>query len=345
MESPHRQMLLNRPTDRALTSREVRDLEAVRAFERREMQMDQLKSKAVGHRVASHRSSNRMSSWVADKSPSQQAFEAASIGRGLKVKGKTSATERVHAQRTNRSHDSKINAFENQKKLDLKVKEAQRGAAGQHDLASPRKGIAQSEWDDAVRQNRTEARKQDLMKSAIIANRGSGVEHDSTHRTWGHLTDAEVADYGLIEGETLDEEGRVIPPWVGRAERYAGPVGEDEVRYPHDYGYGTRGYIEASRGKVPPPQLHLKDKSAAPRRDPDLYNDVSPYVPYGGHWPGYDYNDQFGYGFAHPPVAYGGPMGGPIGGPMDGPPMPYLAAGMTGMPGMPYPGSVPAALQ
>ena len=83
----------------------------------------------------------------------------------------------------------------------------------------------------------------------------------------------QVADYGLIEGETLDEEGRVIPPWAGRAERfllewitallivecfanrYAGPVGEDEVRYPHDYGYGTRGFIEASRGKVPPPQV------------------------------------------------------------------------------------------
>merc|ERR1711904_527670 len=70
-----------------------------------------------------------------------------------------------------------------------------------------------------------------------------------------------------------------------------------------DYGYGARGYIEASRGKVPPPQLHLKDKSAAPRRDPDLYSDVSPYVPYGGHWPGYDYNAQYGYGYAYPPVA------------------------------------------
>jgi len=289
--------------------------------------MEKRKAASVAHRVATHRSSDRMSSWVADKSPAQQAFEAANRSRGLNNKGKTSATERVQAQRKNRAHDEKLEAFENQKKLDLKVKEAQRGAAGQHDLASPRKGIAHTEWEDAVRQNRTEARKQELMKSAVIPRAGRPVEHDSTHRTWGHLTDAEVADYGLIDGETLDEEGRVIPPWVGRAERYAGPVGEDEVRYPHDYGYGTRGYIEASRGKVPPPQLHLKDKSAAPRRDPDLYNDVSPYVPYGGHWPGYDYNDQFGYGFAHPPVAYGGP------------PMPYMPAAMTAMP---YPGSIPA---
>merc|ERR1711912_201168 len=96
----------------------------------------------------------------------------------------------------------------------------------------------------------------------VEPQRTADIEDHATHRHWGHLTAAEANEYGLIEGETLDEEGRVIPPWMGRSERYAGPKGEDEIRYPYDYGYGPRGYLEASRGKVPPPQLHLKDKTA-----------------------------------------------------------------------------------
>jgi len=186
-----------------------------------------------------------------------------------------------------------------------------------------------------------QARKVELMKSAVVKpqrqnrteNNGSTVEHHHTHRTWGHLTDGEVADYGLIEGETLDEEGRVIPPWMGRAERYAGPLGEDEVRYPHDYGYGARGYIEASRGKVPPPQLHLKDRTAAPRRDPDLYRDTASYVPY-GRMPGtrqYDGVSQYGYGHPGEYAAPGpyGPVGAayPYGGAGFGYGSPYSAEG------------------
>ena len=181
-----------------------------------------------------------------------------------------------------------------------------------------------------------------------------------------------MADYGLIDGETLDEEGRVIPPWVGRAERCLPPQPHHTPPHPRQSlilimlcqicwscrrgrseipsrlwlrnTWLHRGFAWQSATtsglslqswycnlvlnlSVFALQLHLKDKSAAPRRDPDLYNDVSPYVPYGGHWPGYDYNDQFGYGFAHPPVAYGGP------------PMPYMPAAMTAMP---YPGSIPA---
>jgi len=307
-DSPHREMLLTRPTTRPLTTREVMEYKAIKDFERSEWKLNKLKQDAVAHRVSANHRKERMSSWVAEKSPAQLAFEATQGSRASKGKRGASATEKVNSQRLAKDHNKKMQAFENQKQLDLKVKQEQRGVAGQFEIDDSGKRVAHNDWEDAVRQNRTEARKTELLKSAVIKPQNKNhVEHDATHRTWGHLTDAEVADYGLIEGETLDEEGRVIPPWVGRAERYAGPVGEDEVRYPHDYGYGARGYIEASRGKVPPPQLHLKDKSAAPRRDPDLYSDVSPYVPYGGHWPGYDYNSQFGYGYAYPPIAFGYP--------------------------------------
>jgi len=209
------------------------------------------------------------------------------------------------------------------------VKKEQRGSEDAiltaHDLAfNSAKRVAHNDWEDAVRQNRTEARKAELMKSVVVKSQGqtSGgshhrVEHEHTHRSWGHLTDGEVADYGLIEGETLDEEGRVIPPWIGRAERYAGPLGEDEVRYPHDYGYGARGFVEASRGKVPPPQLHLKDRTAAPRRDPDLYSDAANYVPYGRMEAGtnqFDGVSQYGFGNPaqagiHLPGPYGAPAG------------------------------------
>lgn len=337
MYSPHRENLLTRPTDRALTSREIEELKAIKAFEKKEWELAKLKQQSVAHRVAATDKKHRMSSWVADKSDSQLSFEAAKT-KAYRAKAPHSATDRVHHHRSKKVHDQKMNAFENQKKLDHKVKKEQRGVAGVHDVSTPRKQVAHNDWNDSVRQNRTEARKMELLKSAVVKSK-NGVEHDSTHRTWGHLTDAEVADYGLIEGETLDEEGRVIPPWVGRAERYAGPVGEDEVRYPHDYGYGARGYIEASRGKVPPPQLHLKDKSAAPRRDPDLYNDVSPYVPYGGHWPGYDYNSQYGYGYAYPPAL--GPMGSmPMGSMGYGYGYPPAYPPMYGLPG-----PAPAALK
>lgn len=177
------------------------------------------------------------------------------------------------------------------------------------------------------------------MKSAVVEpTYHDGVEEHATHRHWGHLTQDEAQEYGLIPGETLDEEGRVIPPWIARGERYGGPKAEDEVRYPYDYGYGPRGYLEASRGKVPPPQLHLKDKSAAPRRDPDLYSDVAPYMPYGvrpqaGAYPigvdpnaplaatmpmlagsatpygqAYGYGPAYGYGYGY---GYGHPLGAP----------------------------------
>lgn len=239
--------------------------------------------------------------------------------------------------------DEKERQFENQRKLDLKVRREQRGVAGEiskdqleYDSA---KRVAMNDWEDAVRQNRTQARKMELSKSAVVKpqrqNRteqnGSTVEHEHTHRTWGHLTDGEVADYGLIEGETLDEEGRVIPPWIGRAERYAGPLGEDEVRYPHDYGYGARGFLEASRGKVPPPQLHLKDRTAAPRRDPDLYRDVEEYIPY-GRMPGTNQYD----GVSH--YGFGGPQGYALPGPYGpvGPGYPYHAGGAYGY-GFPTP--------
>jgi len=269
--------------------------------------MEQQKKASVDHRVAGSHRKERMSSWAASKSDAQLQFEVASKAKAAKAAARAgSATERVKAARQNAVHDKKLDAFENQRKLDLKVKKEQRGIHGEHKVNSPKKQVAHNDWEDAVRHDRTQARKSQLLKSAVITpvNRNN-VERESTHKTWGHLTDAEVADYGLIEGETLDEEGRVIPPWAGRAERYAGPVGEDEVRYPHDYGYGTRGFIEASRGKVPPPQLHLKDKSAAPRRDPDLYSDVAPYVPFGGHLPGYDYRATHGYGYAYPPAPVG----------------------------------------
>lgn len=248
-----------------------------------------------------------MSSWVAEKSDAQADFEANKARKAKLNKGLKSTTHRIDDKRINRRHSDKNDDFENQKLQDNHVKKTQRGTAGEinHGKLTPAERVAHQDWEDAVRQNRTEARKVSLMKSATVdPHRMNDVECHSTHRHQGHLTQCEEREYGLIAGETLDEEGRVIPPWAGRSERYVGPKGEDEVRYPYDYGYGPRGFVEASRGKVPPPQLHLKDKGAAPRRDPDLYNDVAPYLPYGqapyGPAPG-----PYDAGFGHPALAYG----------------------------------------
>ena len=88
---------------------------------------------------------------------------------------------------------------------DKKVKSEQRGrddpVLTAEELAfNSAKRVAHNDWEDAVRQNRTEARKAELMKSAVVKTQGqklaSGgshpavVEHEHTHRAWGHLTDS-----------------------------------------------------------------------------------------------------------------------------------------------------------
>merc|ERR1719183_1114045 len=277
----HREGLTYRPTVKPLSSSEVKAAHAARDFERREFEAAKLREEAVAHRLAPAHRAERLSSWAAPKSPAQAAFEARTAAQ-KKAKG-VSSSQRMQHERDNYADKMDQQAFGRTKELEMKVKKQQRGVAGEEDLSSPKKRVQQRDWEDAIRQNRTEARKQQLLKCANVPiQRKDEVEEAATHRTLGHLTDAEVADYGMIEGETLDEEGRVIPPWSGRAERYSGPGGEDEVRYPFDYGYGARGHYEASRGKMPPPQLFLKDKTSVPRRDPDLYNPVAPYEPYGG---------------------------------------------------------------
>merc|ERR1719453_360810 len=116
MDSPHRENLLHRPTDRPLTSREVHDLSKVKEFEKRQWELDRLKKQAVAHRVAGSSKQQRLSSWVADKSEAQMAFEAAQL-RKYNAKAARSVTERIHADRQNKVHNKKIDAFENQKKL------------------------------------------------------------------------------------------------------------------------------------------------------------------------------------------------------------------------------------
>merc|ERR1711907_48994 len=277
--SSHRELLV-RPTVRPMSSTEVADARAARDFERSQRDHAKIKDAAVAHRAATAGTSQRMNSWAASKSPSQAAFESRK-SKASRTK-EPSSVERVRNARTNYAEVKKSEDFDRQKQLDLKVKESQRGVAGEKNESSASKRVQERSWEDAIAQSRTEGRKQALLKSAVgPASRRAEIEDESTHRTYGHLTKAELADYGMIEGETLDAEGRVIPPWVGRAERYAGPEGENEVRYPFDYGYGARGQFEASRGKMPPPQLFLKDKSAKPRRDPDLHDPMFPYVPYG----------------------------------------------------------------
>jgi hypothetical protein len=259
----------------------VKDAKAARQFERIQLEDERKKAEIAAHRVAPYKDGqHRMSSWAAGKSPAQQNFENRKT-KGARSKG-PSTSERMEKERFNYNHEKGLEKFERHKELDMKVRKEQRGIAGQVDHTPGHKRVQEKDWEDAIRQSRTEFRKNAMIQSAVVpVQRRDDVEDDTTHRSYGHLTKAELADYGMVEGETLDEEGRVIPPWVGRAERYAGPEGENEVRYPFDYGYGARGQFEASRGKMPPPQLFLKDKSAKPRRDPDLHDPMFPYVPYG----------------------------------------------------------------
>jgi len=314
MESPHRESLMSRPECdgrvRPLSSKEVHDIERAKNHERMTWEMEHARADAVNHRLAPSHRKERMSSWVADKSSAQADFEANKARKAAKNKGSKATTHTVDDKRYTRADGEKMRKFENQKMHDNHVRKTQRGTAGEIDYAgmTPAERVAHKDWDDAVRQNRTEARKVELMRSANIdPHKMNHVECHSTHRHQGHLTECEANEYGLIAGETLDEEGRVVPPWAGRSEKYVGPKGEHEVQYPYDYGYGPRGFVEASRGKVPPPQLHLKDKGAAPRRDPDLYNDVAPYLPYGQAPPAPYGHPALGYGAPHGP--YGEPFG------------------------------------
>ena len=105
------------------------------------------------------------------------------------------------------------------------------------DRRGARKYIEESNWHHDVAGGRTAAQRKELLSSAVV--KPSAVEHSSTHRKHGHLSDSEMQDYmGLKAGEELDDEGRVIPPWAvqeKRAARYLGPMGEDYTKYNADY--------------------------------------------------------------------------------------------------------------
>lgn len=342
MESPHREGLMYRPTSGPLNSADVRDAKAAIQEERHQRMLAKERGDLLSHRAAPAHSKERLSSWSADQSSAQSDFERRRMDKNRKASDLSKRAQEVDWHRANRKNKAKQDEFERSRMMEQKVKRQQRGIAGEVDLSTKRKELDHQDWEEAIRAGRTEARKVNLMTGGVKkkppTHRPSvKIEEDSTHRRLGHLTDAEIADYGMIEGETLDEEGRVVPPWVGRADRYAGPIAEDEMKYPFDYGYGKRGDYEKSNGKMPPPQLFIKDRKVAPRRDPDLYAEVAPYVPYGDGQPGpfsptnftrgfgpdaaaiaaydraaygYGYAAGYGYGFP-PPLAYNHPVYGP----------------------------------
>jgi len=297
----------------------VQKIEYNKELERKEWELEKLRKAAVDHRIAPSGNKARLSSIMAPKSDAQLAFEAAQLKKSQQKAAEIADAQRIENSRYTKKDNVKIDVFQQQKELEVKTRREQRGIAGEITLDKKAKELEYNQWDDMTRQGLTEGRRKKLMQGASVPKNSNLVVDNTTHSFRGHLLESEFDESGLLPGETLDEEGRVIPPWGSRGERYAGPKGEDEVRYPFDYGYGPSGFIEASRGKVPPPQLHLKDRSAAPRRDPDLYNEIDDYVPFGTSPAAYSHVQTAAYVSRH--LTYPGLQAYPLNGPYSYPPI------------------------
>jgi hypothetical protein len=209
--------------------------------------------------------------------------------------GNISSVEKIERDRINRVHKDKMKEHEGQRAQTRKLLGLHRagGLQGEKDyhhddslgvrkagIATTRKTIEESNWHHDAASGRTAATRRQLLRSAIV--QPSAVEHSSTHKKHGHLNDDELADYcGLKQGEELDEEGRVIPPWAVqemRAARYMGPMGEDYTKYNADYPAVDMEAVTSWSARPPPPQMYLKDERGKNVRRSDSRHPHDPHT-------------------------------------------------------------------
>jgi len=283
------------------SSHDIRIDEQNRRHEERGWEFERQKELAVRHRSASAGSHSRMNSWQqpatsaqaewnskqkkVDKTRQPNAIKGRSEGRNADV----SMSEKIARERRNQADKVKKKHYENTQAQTMKIQEmhrakgleGQRGEEHDHRVRGTKKYIEESNWHHDAKSGRTAAARSDLLKSAVV--KPSNVEHSSTHRKHGHMSEAELQDYmGLKQGEELDDEGRVIPPWAvqeKRAARYLGPMGEDYTKYNSDYpGVDVEG-AAAWSARPPPPQMYLRDERGTNvrRSDPRLPHDPAGY--------------------------------------------------------------------
>merc|ERR1712195_277848 len=339
------------------SSHDIRIEEDNRRRERDGWEFERLKGVETRHRTASTGSINRLNSWATPSSGTQKDWETKKRAKDAQTKkkarqqwekdkahGNISSVEAIERKRINAANNDKMKEHDSNKQQTQKLLGLHRAGGLQgmkdyhHDdglhmrragIATTRKTIDESNWHHDAASGRTAATRRELLRSAIV--QPSAVEHASTHRKHGHLNDDEMQDYcGLKQGEELDEEGRVIPPWAvqeRRAQRYLGPMGEDYTKYNADYpGMDVAAQAEWS-ARAPPPQMYLRDDRGknVKRSDPRLPHDAAGYgQPFGGPYARlYEspaaVSESFGYptgphpalgheGYGHPGyAAYGHP--------------------------------------
>jgi len=304
--------------------------------ERQGWEFEREKELVSRHRAASVGSSNRLNSWQVPPTDAQAAWNSKQKVKAVK-RSDVSITEKIARERRNQMDKIKMKQHEGTKEQTQRIQENNRargleGRRGdEHDdrYTGTRKYIDEKNYHHDAGSGRTAAHRSRLLQSAVV--QPSKVEHSSTHQRHGHLTEDEMQDYlGLRQGEELDEEGRVIPPWAvqeRRAQRYLGPMGEDYTKYNADYpGMDVAAQAEWS-ARAPPPQMYLRDDRGknVKRSDPRLPHDAAGYgQPFGGPYARlYEspaaVSESFGYptgphpalgheGYGHPGyAAYGHP--------------------------------------
>lgn len=272
------------------SSHDIHIEEDNRRRERDGWEFERLKGVETRHRTASTGSINRLNSWATPSSGTQKDWETKKRAKDAQTKkkarqqwekdrahGNISSVEAIERKRINAANKDKMKEHDSNKQQTQKLLGLHRagGLQGmkdyQHDdglhmrragIATTRKTIDESNWHHDAASGRTAATRRELLRSAIV--QPSAVEHASTHRKHGHLNDDEMQDYcGLKQGEELDEEGRVIPPWAVqemRAARYMGPMGEDYTKYNADYPAVDMEAVTSWSARPPPPQMYLKDE-------------------------------------------------------------------------------------
>lgn len=280
------------------SSHDIRTEADNRRRERDGWEFERLKGVETRHRAASAGSVNRLNSWATPSSDTQKNWENKKRTKDVKTKqkarqqwekerphGNISSVEKIERDRKNRVNADKMKEHSSNTEQTKKLLGLHRagGLAGQKtsDHDDGRKRIDESNWHHDAAAGRTAATRRELLRSAVV--QPSSVEHHSTHKKHGHLNDAEMQDYcGLKQGEELDEEGRVIPPWAVqemRAARYVGPMGEDYTKYNSDYPDVDIEAVTAWSARPPPPQMYLKDDRGknVRRSDPRHPHDPASY--------------------------------------------------------------------
>merc|ERR1712028_125818 len=330
------------------SSHDIRIEEDNRRRERDGWEFERLKGVETRHRTASTGSINRLNSWATPSSGTQKDWETKKRAKDAQTKkkarqqwekdkahGNISSVEAIERKRINAANKDKMKEHDSNKQQTQKLLGLHRagGLQGmkdyQHDdglhmrragIATTRKTIDESNWHHDAASGRTAATRRELLRSAVV--QPSSVEHHSTHKKHGHLNDAEMQDYcGLKQGEELDEEGRVIPPWAVqemRAARYVGPMGEDYTKYNSDYPDVDIEAVTAWSARPPPPQIYLKDdrgknvRRSDPRHphDPASYGQpfVGPYARMYESPAGVAYQAAGMAAGAYGPAYGGGPM-------------------------------------